>query len=100
VEQVHAGQIWANSSELAEFVEALSQLAPLRIVNADGMRLLTEREDEVVRLVAEGLQNREIARQLKVMQNGSTRHSRTDFSDDSIRSGHGSNMMHIKTLYT
>ena len=68
VEQVHAGQIWANSSELAELVEAFSQLAPVRVVNADGMRLLTKREEEVVRLVAEGLQNREIAKELKLSE--------------------------------
>lgn len=68
VEQVHAGQIWANSSELAEVVEALSRLAPMRIVNGDGLRLLTKREEDVVRLVVEGLQNREIARQLKLSE--------------------------------
>jgi len=68
VEQVHAGQIWANSSELAEVVEALSRLAPVRVVNADGMRLLTKREEEVVHLVAEGLQNREIATKLKLSE--------------------------------
>jgi DNA-binding NarL/FixJ family response regulator len=68
VEQVHAGQIWANSSELAEVVEALSRLAPMRVVNADGMRLLTNREEEVVHLVAEGLQNREIATKLKLSE--------------------------------
>jgi DNA-binding NarL/FixJ family response regulator len=68
VEQVHAGQIWANSSELAEVVEALSRLAPMRVVNADGMRLLTKREEEVVHLVAEGLQNREVAAELKLSE--------------------------------
>jgi DNA-binding NarL/FixJ family response regulator len=68
VEQVHAGQIWANSTELSEVVEALSQLAPIRVVNADGLRLLTKREDDVVRLVAEGLQNRDIAHELKLSE--------------------------------
>jgi DNA-binding NarL/FixJ family response regulator len=68
VEQVHAGQIWANSSELAEVVVAFRQLAPIRIVNADGLRLLTKREEDVVRLVAEGLQNREIATELKLSE--------------------------------
>lgn len=68
VESVHAGQIWANSSELSEVMEAFSQLAPMRIVNVDGMRLLTKREEEVVRLLAEGLQNRDIARELKLSE--------------------------------
>lgn len=68
VEQVHAGQIWATSSELSEVMEALSQLAPMRVLNADGLRLLTRREEDVVRLLAEGLQNRDIARELKLSE--------------------------------
>jgi DNA-binding NarL/FixJ family response regulator len=68
VEQVNAGQVWANSKKLSEVMEALSQLAPVRVVNADGMRLLTKREEDVVRLVAEGLQNREIAKGLKLSE--------------------------------
>jgi len=68
VTQVHAGQIWANSNELAEVMEAFSQLAPMRVVNADGLRLLTRREEDVVRLLAEGLQNREIARSLNLSE--------------------------------
>jgi DNA-binding NarL/FixJ family response regulator len=66
VQQVHAGQIWANSLELSEVIEAFYEGAPMRVVNASGMRLLTKREEEVVQLVAEGLQNREIARDLKL----------------------------------
>jgi DNA-binding NarL/FixJ family response regulator len=42
-------------------MEAFSKTAPLRIVNANGMRLLTDREESVVRLVADGLTNREIS---------------------------------------
>ncbi len=68
VEQVHAGQIWGNCAELSEVVEAFSQLAPIRVVNADGMRMLTKREEEVVRLVAEGMQNREIATELRLSE--------------------------------
>ena len=68
IEQVHAGQIWATSSELSEVVEAFSQLAPMRVVNADGMRLLTKREEDVVLLLAEGMQNRDIAKELKLSE--------------------------------
>jgi len=68
VERVQEGQIWASSSELSEVMEAFSQLAPMRVVNADGMRLLTNREEEVVRLLAEGLQNRDIALKLKLSE--------------------------------
>lgn len=68
VERVHAGQIWGNSTELSEVLDAFKQLAPIRVVNAEGMRLLTNREEDVVRLVAEGLQNREIAEKLKLSE--------------------------------
>jgi len=68
VEQVHAGQIWASSAELSEVMDAFTQLAPMRVVNADGMSLLTKREEDVVRLLAEGLQNREIAKELKLSE--------------------------------
>lgn len=68
VESVYSGQIWADSNELSEVMEAFSQLAPMRVVNADGMRLLTKREEDVVRLLAEGMQNRDIAQELKLSE--------------------------------
>ncbi|HWZ51836.1 MAG TPA: response regulator transcription factor [Granulicella sp.] len=68
VERVHSGQIWASSSELAYVMDAFTHVAPLRVVNADGLRLLTKREEDVVRLLAEGLQNRDIARELNLSE--------------------------------
>jgi len=65
---VHQGQIWANSSELALAVEALAGAPAVRAVNADGMSLLSKRELQVVRCLAEGLTNREIAERLKLSQ--------------------------------
>jgi DNA-binding NarL/FixJ family response regulator len=61
---VQQGQIWANTSELQFLLEALGQIAPLHIVNAKGKSLLSKREEQVVSCVAEGLTNREIAKQL------------------------------------
>jgi DNA-binding NarL/FixJ family response regulator len=68
VTRVHEGQIWANSSELGYVIEAFSHTSSLRTVNADGMRLLTDREEHIVRLVADGLTNREIALQLNLSE--------------------------------
>ena len=61
VAKVYEGGIWASDIELGYVMEAFSKTAPLRIVNANGMRLLTDREESVVRLVADGLTNREIS---------------------------------------
>jgi DNA-binding NarL/FixJ family response regulator len=58
---VHAGQIWANSEELRFVLEALRESEPMRLVDSGGEALLSKREQDVVRCVAEGLSNREIA---------------------------------------
>ena len=63
---VHQGQIWARTEDLEHILHALAHLKPLQLNNADGMPLLTRREEDVVRLVADGLMNREIAQKLKV----------------------------------
>jgi DNA-binding NarL/FixJ family response regulator len=64
IRTVHAGQIWASSKELEVVLDTLFRTAGLRIVNAKGATLLSSREEEVVRLVAEGLGNRGIAHEL------------------------------------
>lgn len=68
VERVHAGQIWAKSSDLAFVLDTFCRLAPMRVANGDGMNLLTKREEDVVRLLGDGLQNREIAHQLNLSE--------------------------------
>ncbi len=64
IQSVHQGQVWANSEQMQYLVEALSQVRSLHMVNSRGMRLLTPREEQVVALVADGLSNREVAREL------------------------------------
>jgi DNA-binding CsgD family transcriptional regulator len=65
---VYQGQIWATSEQLRYLLDAFtaSTLAP--IVDAKGEALLSRREEEVVRCLAEGLSNREIARQLQLSE--------------------------------
>jgi two-component system nitrate/nitrite response regulator NarL len=65
---VHRGQVWANSEALRVAVEALASSPTVRAVNANGMKLLSDRELQVVRCIAEGLTNREIAARLKLSQ--------------------------------
>ena len=68
VHAVHKGQIWANNLELQFILDALAEAAPLRLVDAKGIELLTKREQEVVDLVAEGLRNIEISRNLSLSE--------------------------------
>ena len=64
IQSVHRGQVWANSEQMQYLVEALSQVPSLHMVNSRGMRLLAPREEQGVALVADGLSNREVAREL------------------------------------
>jgi two-component system nitrate/nitrite response regulator NarL len=65
---VQAGQIWATAKELGFLVEALREHPQLRVVNREGVPLLSPREMAVVQCVAEGLTNREAAVQLKLSE--------------------------------
>ena len=67
--RVHQGQIWAKTQQLEFIVNALRQVTSLRVVDAKGENLLTKREEDLVRLVADGLGNRDIARQLNLSEN-------------------------------
>jgi len=57
---VHAGQIWADSGQLHWIMQALESRGKIHIANAKGKPILTEREEQIVRMVAEGLPNGEI----------------------------------------
>jgi DNA-binding NarL/FixJ family response regulator len=59
IQCVNEGQIWANSRELRYLLEALGEALPMRVIDARGAVLLSRRELEVVRCVAEGLSNRD-----------------------------------------
>lgn len=66
--KVYEGQIWANSQQIATLVQALASSHNIRAVDARGLNLLSKREMEVVRSVAQGLSNREIAERLHLSQ--------------------------------
>jgi DNA-binding NarL/FixJ family response regulator len=69
VTRVHEGQIWAKTQQLEFIINALVQAPSLRVLDAKGVNLLTKREEDLLRLVAEGLSNRDIARQLGLSEN-------------------------------
>ena len=62
--RVHEGQIWANSEQMAVLAHAFASSHAVRAVDARGLNLLSKREMEIVRSVAQGLTNREIAERL------------------------------------
>jgi len=64
IQSVHRGQVWANAAQLQYLLDALNQVPSLRVVNASGKKLLTPREEQVVALVADGLSNRDVAKEL------------------------------------
>ena len=66
--RVAAGQIWANTEQLNYLMDLISEVPSLRVLNSRGNILLTPREEQVVALVAEGLGNREIARELNLSE--------------------------------
>jgi two-component system nitrate/nitrite response regulator NarL len=68
VHVVRQGQVWINSSQLRHLIDYLVRSAPLPMTNLGGSKLLTKREEGVVHLVAEGLTNREISRQLSLSE--------------------------------
>jgi len=68
IRTVHGGQIWASNEDIEHLLNALTNIKPIPFNNSRGMPLLTRREEEVVRLVADGLKNREIAQRLKVKE--------------------------------
>ena len=64
IQVVHRGQIWATAQQVDYLLDLVSQVPSLRVVNANGIPLVTPREEQVVALVAEGLSNREVAQEL------------------------------------
>jgi DNA-binding NarL/FixJ family response regulator len=65
---VHGGQIWVNNDQIELLLGLLARLRPVKKVRHGKKALLTSREDEVVRLVAEGMRNEEISQQLGITE--------------------------------
>jgi DNA-binding NarL/FixJ family response regulator len=68
IQRVAGGQIWANTEQMTFLLDLVSEVPSLRVVNSRGREILTPREEQVVALVAEGLSNRAIARELNLSE--------------------------------
>ena len=65
---VHAGQTWADSSQVRWICEALREREPARIVSVKGISLLTKREEQIAQMIAQGMPNPEISSKLGVTE--------------------------------
>jgi len=63
IQRVASGQIWANTEQMTFLLDLISEVPSLRVLNS-----LTPREEQVVALVAEGLSNRDTARELSLSE--------------------------------
>lgn len=68
VYSVHQGQVWADSREMRYMLRAFADAVPQHLVDANGVALLSRREQDVVRCVTEGLTNRQIAATLNLSE--------------------------------
>jgi two-component system nitrate/nitrite response regulator NarL len=64
IQSIHNGEIWISNAQVEYIVEALMQAPAPRAVKGTGEALLSKREDEIARLVATGLANREVSEKL------------------------------------
>jgi len=69
ITSVHQGQYWTNTEQMRYVIDALSMGPSVRVLNSRGQVVLTPREEQTVGLVTEGLNNREIARELNLKEN-------------------------------
>jgi DNA-binding NarL/FixJ family response regulator len=68
IQRIADGQIWVNTEQLSFLLDLISEVPSLRVLNSRGRSMLTPREEQVVALVAEGLSNREVARELSLSE--------------------------------
>jgi DNA-binding NarL/FixJ family response regulator len=66
---VQQGQVWINSKQMLYLVDYLVRTAPTSPVHVASSNVLSKREAGVAQLVAEGLTNREISRELHLSEN-------------------------------
>jgi DNA-binding NarL/FixJ family response regulator len=67
VDCVSRGEVWVRRADLPLIFDGLSK-SNVRVTDVTGRALLSPREEEISRLVAEGMSNREVSRTLKISE--------------------------------
>jgi len=65
---VYGNQIWISGPQLEFVMQALADAPATNLVSAEGQALLSKRESQVVRYLAEGFSNKEIAMKLDLSE--------------------------------
>lgn len=68
IQKVSTGQIWADNEQLQYLVESIGNMSSPVITDSKGNTLLTQREQSLVDLVAQGRTNRDISRELHLSE--------------------------------
>lgn len=71
IEKVHAGEVWIERSLMANLLNRLSHNPQSNGVDDETERInqLSEREKQIIRLIGQGLKNKQIAAQLFISEN-------------------------------
>jgi two-component system nitrate/nitrite response regulator NarL len=69
IRAVHEGQIWADNQSIRFLLDAFIRGTSRDATSFKRPNILTKREESVVQLVADGLTNRDISRQLNLSEN-------------------------------
>jgi len=71
---VGAGQVWASAEQLEVLLRSLSHPRSFAVTNMTGDALLSQREEQVLDLLARGLSNRDLAKALKLSEHSVKNH--------------------------
>ena len=81
IRKVHAGEVWLDRTSMGNVLHEMTRKVPdPHDPDSPKIRSLTEREHQVIALIAEGLKNKQIAERLFISQTTVTHHLSSIFS--------------------
>lgn len=80
VRKVHAGEVWLDRTTMGNLFSAMTKKSDGRDLDETRRESLTDRELQVISLIAEGLKNKQIAQRLFISETTVTHHLSSIFS--------------------